>query len=63
MNYKRSQTGLDQIEWQLMNVSKTKFILFHTIGKKINEDELNVVLNMNEIGKTKIEDPARKNPF
>ena len=34
-----------------VNVSKTKFILFHTRGKKINEDELNVVLNMNEIGK------------
>ena len=33
------------------------------MGQKTNEDDLNVVLNMNEIGKTKIEDPARKNPF
>ena len=38
-----------------VNVSKTKFILFHTRGKKINEDDLKIVLNMNEIGK--IEDP------
>ena len=46
-----------------VNVSKNKLILFHTRGKKTNEDDLNVVLNMNEIGKTKIEDPALKNPF
>ena len=35
-----------------INVSKTKFILFHTKGKKINEDDLKVVLNMNEIVQT-----------
>ena len=34
-----------------INVSKTKYILFHTRGKKIIENELKIVLNTNEIGK------------
>ena len=38
-----------------INVSKTKFILFHTRGKHIEEDDLKVVFNMNKLGKD--EDP------
>ena len=34
-----------------INVSKTKFILFRTRGKKVDLGELNVCLNTNEIGK------------
>ena len=33
-----------------INVSKTKYILFHTRGKKIIENELKIELNTNEIG-------------
>ena len=33
-----------------INVSKTKYILFHTRGKKFRENDLNVVFNNIEIG-------------
>ena len=38
-----------------INTSKTKFILFRTQGKKVNDDICKIVYNNNEIGK--IEDP------
>ena len=34
-----------------LNVSKTKFIIFHTKGKKFNFEENSIVYNENEIGK------------
>jgi len=38
-----------------INTSKTKFILFRTQGKKVNDDICKIVFNNNEIGK--IQDP------
>ena len=35
-----------------LNVSKTKFIIFHTKGKKVDYEENSIVYNANEIGKT-----------
>jgi hypothetical protein len=35
----------------VVNISKTKFIIFHGKGKKVNMDNLSVVFNNNEIGK------------
>jgi hypothetical protein len=34
----------------VVNVSKCKYIVFHTKGKKLNFDGLDVVFNLNEIG-------------
>jgi hypothetical protein len=39
-----------------VNTSKTKFIIFHTKGRKVDLQNLNVVFNSNEIGKP--EDPS-----
>ena len=39
-----------------INVSKTKFILFRTRGKRVDPTQLNVFLNTNEIGG--VDDPA-----
>jgi hypothetical protein len=35
----------------VVNVSKCKYIIFHTKGKKLNLEGLNVLFNLNEIGK------------
>ncbi len=39
-----------------INTSKTKFILFRTQGKKVDDQICNIVFNNNEIGK--IQDPS-----
>jgi Reverse transcriptase (RNA-dependent DNA polymerase) len=44
-----------------VNTSKTKFIIFHTKGKKINLNEKTLVFNNNEIGK--FEDPNLVTPL
>ena len=44
-----------------VNISKTKFIIFHRKGKKINLNGLQILFNNNEIGKT--EDPALITPL
>ena len=38
-----------------LNISKTKYIIFHAKGKKINLNGLQVVLNNNEIGKEQVQ--------
>jgi hypothetical protein len=35
----------------VVNVSKCKYIIFHTKGKKLNLEGLDVLFNLNEIGK------------
>ena len=44
-----------------LNVSKTKFIIFHTRGKKVNFVENSIVYNENEIGKP--QDPKLITPL
>ena len=44
-----------------VNISKTKYIIFHGKGKKVNLTNLSVVYNDNEIGK--IEDPLLITPL
>ena len=44
-----------------LNVSKTKFIIFHTKGKKVDYEENSIVYNANEIGK-KNHQPKLNNP-
>jgi hypothetical protein len=44
-----------------VNVSKTKFIIFHRKGKRVEMNDLQVVFNQNEIGKTP--DPSLITPL
>ena len=44
-----------------VNISKTKYIIFHGKGKKVNLTNLSVVYNENEIDK--IEDPLLITPL
>jgi hypothetical protein len=39
-----------------VNTAKTKFIVFRTIGKRINPEECHLVFNSNEIGHVQISD-------
>jgi hypothetical protein len=44
-----------------VNISKTKYIIFHGKGKKVNLGNMAVVFNDNEIGKT--QDPKLITPL
>ena len=44
-----------------VNISKTKYIIFHGRGKRVNMNDQNIVFNNNEIGK--IQDPSLITPL